>query len=107
MYRQGDILIVPTPRVRKLGAPVPRDERGRIVLALGEATGHAHAIAAPGAGLFASMDAASPDRILRVDKGGATLSHEEHAAIDLPAGDYIVRRQREYAPGEIPRTVAD
>ena len=34
------------------------------------------------------------------------LLHEEHAPIDLPAGSYIVRIQREYSP-EALRNVAD
>lgn len=46
MYRQGDILIVPVPEESVPGGlrPAPRDARGRLVLAHGEATGHCHAI---------------------------------------------------------------
>lgn len=49
MYRQGDIPLLPVPdeAVRDL-PPAPRDGRGHMVLALGEATGHAHAMSAPG-----------------------------------------------------------
>jgi hypothetical protein len=55
MFRQGDILLVPVPaeRLPEHARPLPRDAKGRLVLALGEATGHAHAVAAPDADLLA------------------------------------------------------
>ncbi|WP_433335752.1 hypothetical protein [Spirillospora sp. CA-294931] len=108
MYRQGDILIVPVPdeavphtvRNRK---SEPRDARGRLVLALGEATGHAHALTAEGT-LVRDAHPMAPDH-LHLPKGGR-LVHEEHAAISLPKGWYRVVRQREYVPGSV-RVVAD
>ncbi|GIH73804.1 hypothetical protein [Planobispora longispora] len=108
MYRQGDILIVPVPvdavPLSVQAAPsVPRDARGRLVLALGEATGHAHAVAGPGT-LVRSPHPMDPD-YLHVPSGGR-LVHEEHAAISLPKGWYRVQRQREYVPGAF-RVVAD
>ncbi|GGN82071.1 hypothetical protein GCM10011610_33090 [Nocardia rhizosphaerihabitans] len=80
-----------------------RDGRGRLVLALGEVTGHAHAIPGPGrlireAGVFGPM-------LLHLPEGGRVV-HEEHAAIGLPKGWYRVVRQREYVPGSV-RVVAD
>ncbi|MEW2356825.1 hypothetical protein [Spirillospora sp. NPDC029432] len=108
MYRQGDILILPVPEtdvpqaVRDL-PPAPRDGRGRMVLALGEATGHAHAIAAPGS-LLKDGDPLTPDH-LHLPSGGR-LAHEEHAEITLPKGWFRVIRQREYVPGAV-RVVAD
>ena len=53
MYRQGDVLIVAlaegaVPEYALDAASEPRDGRGRLVLALGEVTGHAHAVAGPG-----------------------------------------------------------
>jgi hypothetical protein len=108
MYRQGDILIVPVAEesvpaeVRAL-PPAARDGRGRIVLALGELTGHAHAVQAPGE-LLRDPDPLRPDH-LHLPSGGR-LVHEEHAAISLPKGWYRVVRQREYVPGAV-RVVAD
>ncbi|NDU74112.1 hypothetical protein GWI34_15925 [Actinomadura sp. DSM 109109] len=108
MYRQGDVLILPVaeetvPRsVREL-PPSPRDGRGRMVLARGEATGHAHALAAPGT-LLRTPDPLVPDH-LHLPSGGR-LVHEEHTAITLPKGWYRVIRQREYVPGSV-RVVAD
>ncbi|WP_329521656.1 hypothetical protein [Spirillospora sp. NBC_01491] len=83
--------------------PAPRDGRGRMVLALGEVTGHAHALKAPGT-LRRSPDPMTPDH-LHLPSGGL-LVHEEHAAISLPKGWYRVVRQREYVPGSA-RVVAD
>lgn len=113
--RQGDVLITRVEDGAKVGKPVARD-RGRIVLAYGEVTGHAHAIAHREAELFELAEDRSKEgdgvwaraaRILRVyAKAGVELRHEEHAHIHLPPGDYRVTRQREYAPGEL-RMVAD
>lgn len=105
-YRQGDIAIIP---VTGKSGPAPKGrvkaEHGRIVLAYGEVTGHAHALPEAGVELYETAELA--DRLLRVrSRAGAVLSHEEHAPIHLPEGDYIVRRQREYQPGEL-RLVAD
>jgi hypothetical protein len=49
MYRQGDVLIVPVaeeavPSHVERAPRESRDGRGRLVLALGEVTGHAHAV---------------------------------------------------------------
>jgi hypothetical protein len=108
VYRQGDVLIValeePEVPAHFLDAPgEPRDGRGRLVLALGEVTGHAHAVQGPGrlmreAGPFGPM-------LLHLPDGGRVV-HEEHAAIALPRGWFRVVRQREYAPGAV-RIVAD
>ncbi|MFI6864373.1 hypothetical protein ACIBKZ_31525 [Streptomyces sp. NPDC050421] len=108
MYRQGDVLImaleesaVPANLVEAPGEL--RDGRGRLVLALGEVTGHAHAVPGPGrlireAGVFGPM-------LLHLPDGGRVV-HEEHAVISLPKGWFRVVRQREYAPGAV-RIVAD
>ncbi|MGW4424264.1 hypothetical protein [Streptosporangium sp. NPDC004631] len=108
MYRQGDILIVPvreeTVPASALTSPsVPRDAHGRLVLALGEATGHAHAVVGSGT-LVRGLRPMDPD-FLHVPAGGRVV-HEEHAAISLPKGWYRVQRQREYIPGAF-RVVAD
>lgn len=105
MYRQGDVLIIPTTNTKPADATKVKRDRGRIVLAYGEVTGHAHAIADKDATLY--HDPTLEDRFLRVlAAGGVDLRHEEHGTIHLPAGDYIVRRQTEYTPEAI-RQVAD
>lgn len=107
MYRQGDVLIqrIEPKDVSKL-KKVPR-EAGRIVLAHGEATGHAHAIESTHATLYALAEDMADQalRLLEV-KRTARLSHEEHSAIELPPGLYRVIRQREFSPEES-RYVAD
>ena len=101
IYRQGDIMLVATSGVEP-GDQIPRDG-GRVVLAYGEVTGHAHAIAAPQATLHEIQG--DLDRLLRCQKQ-VELRHEEHGTIVLPVGDYLVKRQREYTPEEV-RYVAD
>lgn len=103
IVRQGDVLIF-AAEIPNDTCVVDRDGRGRIILAEGEATGHAHAILDRGAELLSVADQA--DRWLRVGVGGATLVHDEHGAIALPPGDYQVRTQRQYTPERIIR-VAD
>ena len=101
MYRQGDVAIIACER-RTVEKEVEREE-GRIVLAHGEVTGHAHAIASTDATLF--MDEKTLNRYLEV-RAPVTLDHEEHGRIELPSGFYEVLRQREYRPEGL-RQVAD
>jgi hypothetical protein len=102
-YRQGDVFL---ERVHdaELGAEVPR-ERGAVILAWGEATGHAHAIRDDGAILFYGK-AANKDRFLRVLRP-VHLTHEEHDRIALAPGLYRVRRQRRWSDAEESIRVAD
>jgi len=102
-YRQGDVLIERVVESSLSGTDIPR-ESGRIVLAHGEATGHAHAIADDNAMFFEVPE--RKERFLRVLKGGVALKHEEHREVKIPAGLYRVTRQREYSPEAI-RNVAD
>lgn len=114
VFRQGDVLIVRVDGEVEVGKPVPRDT-GRVVLAYGEVTGHAHAIADRGANLYELREDktlvgddvwARASRILQVSaKAGVELRHEEHAAILIPAGNYRIVHQREYHPEEIRRVV--
>jgi hypothetical protein len=112
MYRQGDVLIMKAPPGIVPGKAVPRDG-GRVVLAYGEVTGHAHALVDDGIELFelaVDQDGRSPvndnsARLLVVPKPAA-LTHEEHAPIHLDPGQYVVIRQREYTPERL-QYVAD
>lgn len=102
LYRQGDVLVEQVDAIPGEAEEVAR-EGGRIVLAHGEATGHAHAIASPHAALLAK----GAERFLRVvGPEPVALDHEEHRRIELPPGLYRVVRQREYTPTEL-RQVAD
>ena len=94
--RQGDILIIPTGKIPDGVSEVPRDQ-GRLILAYGEATGHAHVLDTPDAVLLAADITEMQERFLQVETE-AQLVHDEHDPITIPPGQYIVRRQREYAP---------
>ena len=50
-YRQGDVLLCRVSKVHS-GFPVPPDAGGRLVIAEGEHSGHAHALAPERAQLF-------------------------------------------------------
>lgn len=103
MYRQDDVLLIAVGHIDNT-APQKRDDRGRIVLAYGELTGHAHAIHDVEATLYGTD---LENRFLEVlAQGGVALSHEEHAPILLPHGAYRVVRQREWTP-EGQRWIAD
>lgn len=74
---------------------------GRVILAHGEVTGHAHEI---------DQDQAEAWKVgeeltIKVRKA-APITHQEHAPIPLTPGYYKITRQREYSPEAI-RNVAD
>src|SRR6185295_3377327 len=58
MYRQGDVLVVPVAEDKVPAGliPAPRDRGGRMVLARGEATGHAHVVTGEGLTLLCLPD---------------------------------------------------
>ena len=100
-YRQGDVLLCALRKVPAKSLALP-SEGERVVVAEGERSGHAHALAAERARLFRRQQRF----VVRIGEGGAALRHEEHAPILLPEGCYEIRRQREYAP-RAPRLVGD
>lgn len=102
MYRQGDILIVPTDGDKRRIDLSRSDVRsvGTPVVARGEATGHAHQIEGDGE-LFLWQDT-----VFLRSHGQTRLVHDEHDTIVIPEGEYRVVRQREYDEGEI-RYVSD
>lgn len=104
--RQGDVLLIPTKSIPKGLKPAQRDQRGRVVLAEGEVTGHAHVVLDDPATLFVQSDVDEmADRFLKVDEE-VQVVHDEHDPLTLAPGNWIVRQKREYAP-EAPRQVAD
>ena len=99
LYRQGDVLLVAIDKAPRSGCKIRKDG----VLLEGEATGHCHRVA----DLTAAELYDIGDRLyLSVFEQGVSIVHEEHLPIRLPAGDYEVRRQREYNPEAI-RNVDD
>ncbi len=121
LMRQGDVLLVRVNSTLPEGVPVARDN-GRVVLAYGEVTGHAHAITDPDVmlmtlpdkdamkaavdALLASVGLTTEIRseeiigVLHVPTN-ASLVHEEHNTISLKAEHYVALRQREYSPERI------
>lgn len=94
-YRHGDILIQSVDSI-----PNAAKEVAGGTLAEGEATGHAHTLVKGrlfmrGEDLFFSS------------AEDTSVVHQEHAKIDIPAGNYRVIRQREYVPMDDPRNVMD
>lgn len=104
-YRQGDILLVPIEKLPNGLSEVPR-EKGKIVLAEGEETGHLHAIDAPEA-TFLAEDLAEIEGKFLVVEAEVALTHPEHDTIKLAPGNYEVRRQREYTEAGGISVVAD
>lgn len=111
--RQGDVALVLVTKLPEGCTEVPND-RGRIVLAYGEVTGHAHAIADHRPALRAKemaeaaiararlLVAPNGQRYLQVDEQ-VTLRHEEHDPHIIPAGVYLLPQQVEYRPSELVR----
>lgn len=123
-FRQGDVLITRVKGRTPAGAkPIPRDN-GRVILAYGEVTGHAHAITDKGVQLLTlddqeeraeaarkllasvglkRVDLRGADVVgfLEVPADGAALAHDEHETHQFAEGLYLVTRQREYTPEAI------
>lgn len=103
LVRQGDLLLVP---VAELPESVRRVRGRRLVLAEGEATGHAHVVHDERASLY--QQGWPQTTYLRVEGvEPVSLVHEEHDPLPVLPGVYEVRRQREYAPQNRFRWVRD
>ena len=110
--RQGDVFLHPVADLPRGLEPVNPDGH-RIILAYGEVTGHAHAIAlspkevANAAIRRAQLWAAkNGDRYLEV-RADSELTHEEHTAHTIPPGIYLVPTQVDMTADKLPRRVAD
>lgn len=102
--QQGDVLVL---AIDGLPTGLKRVEAkgGRLILAEGEATGHAHAISeVEGAELFVD----DKGEMYLVAKKDVVLAHEEHKAQTIQKGTYKVRQVVEVDPfTEAVRRVAD
>jgi hypothetical protein len=101
MYRQGDVLLIPVNHDSQTEMEKISTDGEQVILAEGEATGHAHRIVQALAALYV----VNQMRILYLEKE-AKLQHEEHSEIILPPGYYQVVQQREYTPEGV-RNVLD
>jgi hypothetical protein len=99
-YRQGDVLIEEIP-VSEI-PPKAVKTKGRVILAEGEATGHAHEIAESDGEAWKI----GADVVAVTVKRKTPVKHQEHAPIPLKKKSHRIIRQREYHPESI-RRVAD
>jgi hypothetical protein len=104
MIRQGDVLLVEVDELPEGTAIVPRDN-GRLILAYGEVTGHAHVVDAPPAEAVL-LTTTENDRFLQLVTS-APLVHEEHATIQLEPGLYRQVPQEEWSDSMEPQRVVD
>ncbi|HEY3658223.1 MAG TPA: hypothetical protein VGL34_24910 [Steroidobacteraceae bacterium] len=105
VLRQGDVCLIAVDEIPQ-GAKKHPSKGRKVILALGEATGHHHR--------FEFLDT-SHNVKLYVAEGGARyvhvtkaaeLLHEEHSTVKVPQGKYLLPRQVEYTPAEL-RQVQD
>jgi hypothetical protein len=112
--RQGDVLLIRasskevTPEHRQVPA-----QDGRVVVAVGETSLHAHVMRDPSVCMLAREGVS--DRVITVGANLVALLLEggesapgvpRHGAITVPKGTYVVRTQREWS-GEEVRNAAD
>lgn len=91
--RQGDVLLTPVKPPKRTERVT--DDEGRPVAGVriaGERTGHAHELA----GRVYDTDGG---RVIFLERPG-TITHQEHRHIEVPAGWWEVRTQREFVPGQ-------
>lgn len=90
-YQQGDVLLKKINEIPGGARPVAPPD-GRLILAEGEVTGHAHAIQVQeGVDLMTLADAL----FLKVGVP-VTVTHEEHNPVTIAPGTYQVEIVREY-----------
>ena len=105
MIRQGDVLLVQVATIPKGARAADRDARGRLVLAEGEVTGHAHVLdAPPSEATLLTTD--EGERFLRLVTA-APLVHEEHATIQVAPGLWRQVPQEEWTDAMEPQRVLD
>lgn len=89
--RHGDVLV---RRIEKIPEQAVRVDSQKTILAYGEASGHSHHISDGLAAIFEFEE----KRYLEIVYDLGTLSHEEHAAKQLPKGSYEIFIQRQHEP---------
>ncbi len=104
--RQGDVLLIARSQPGTATPVMGPDGRPLAGLRVpGERTGHAHVL--PATVVESPTPAGGPARLLYLDQLG-TMTHEEHAPVEVPAGWWEVRLQRQYTPrGNVSRARFD
>lgn len=101
-FRQGDLLFVEVGDIAT--DKLKKSTTG--IIALGEVTGHKHRVI--GADVYTKAKTTNWGEVIDAMAGEATITHEEHGTVVLPAGKkYQIIHQREYQAKALPRYVAD
>lgn len=102
VVRQGDVLLmqVDPAEVDTVSAKKVARRGGRVIIAEGETTGHAHAVRTRGVDLVEMFH----EHYLVASKPFEVV-HEEHGTAQLPAGTFKVIHQREKTPEAIRRVI--
>jgi hypothetical protein len=95
--RQGDVLLIPMHASPKDGKKL-----SHLTLAEGEVTGHSHRISSGEAELYER----NGTLYLKILSNMAVLNHEEHHALEIPQGNWMIRIQREYSPVKATKSVS-
>lgn len=96
-FRQGEVRLKEVRDI-PVGAKV---SKGEYILAVGKSNLHKHVLK----GKFLIKEFGGKKYVVVLGK--ASLIHEEHRAIKLPKGNYLVQIQREYVPRKEARLVED
>lgn len=99
IFRQGDTIVIPCDKI-----PDGLKQTKKVIVALGEVTGHSHTIFDGAIGYASDVDALVD--YIEVTQDTADLTHQEHTTISIPKGIYRTIRQVEYTPEEL-RNVRD
>jgi hypothetical protein len=92
-WRQGDIYFV------KLDEQIGVEKAAVVkngIIAKGETTGHAHRVSQSSLAAGALLTLVDRSMFLRSPEAGATIVHDEHGPLELPAGSYAVVPQQEF-----------
>lgn len=101
-YQHGDVTLKPVE------LPQETTDENTNVVEEGEATGHKHVINGIGARILQmAIQNGTARRFLSLPNGG-TITHPEHAPIDLPAGQYEIGKvvEMDHIRGNV-RNIAD
>lgn len=102
--RQGDVFL---RRINTLPAgvkPIARD-KGQVILAYGEVTGHSHRVIDP-QGTARLYEGEGGVRYMTIDEL-IEVVHEEHGTVTVEPGTYELPAQVEWTDEREPRQVAD
>lgn len=103
MAAQGDFIIMRIDAIPENVVEFPANDQGHYVVAHSE-TGHNHVMERTSVEAYKAKDANDIDlyELFLVVKEPTEInhlrSHDTHEALLVPAGNYKIRRQREYTP---------